>query len=76
MILTDLKSTDIARREQPRDDMDRQRRSEKLGLDALFTPDTVAAMGATDRAGTVGRTVRQNLLVPGFRGTDISLRSP
>jgi acetyltransferase len=69
MILTDLKSTDIARREQPRDDMDRQRRSEKQGLDALFTPDTVAVIGATDRAGTVGRTVLQNLLVPGFRGT-------
>ena len=38
------------------------------GLDALFNPGTVAVIGATDRPGTVGRTVLQNLLNPDFRG--------
>jgi acetyltransferase len=40
----------------------------KQGLDALFNPETVAVIGATDRPGTVGRTVLQNLLDPAFRG--------
>ena len=44
-------------------------RIEKQGLDALFSPQTVAVIGATDRPGTVGRTVLQNLLDPAFRGT-------
>lgn len=44
------------------DGLDRQ------GLDALFTPETVAVIGATDRAGSVGRAVLQNLLAPAFRG--------
>src|ERR1700733_14924603 len=43
-------------------------RSEKQGLDALFSPQTVAVIGATDRPGTVGRTVLHNLLDPAFRG--------
>jgi acetyltransferase len=41
---------------------------EKQGLDALFTPASVAVIGATDRPGTVGRTVLQNLLNPAFKG--------
>jgi acetyltransferase len=41
---------------------------DRQGLDALFTPETVAVIGATDRAGSVGRTVLQNLLAPAFRG--------
>jgi len=40
----------------------------KQGLDALFNPETVAVIGATDRPATVGRTVLQNLLDPAFRG--------
>src|SRR5271170_7292730 len=40
---------------------------EKYGLDAMFAPDTVAVIGATDRPGTVGRTILENLL-HGFRG--------
>lgn len=40
---------------------------DKLGLDAMFTPDSVAVIGATDRAGTVGRTILENLL-RSFRG--------
>jgi acetyltransferase len=40
----------------------------KHGLDALFDPETVAVIGATDRVGSVGRTVLENLLDPRFRG--------
>lgn len=43
-------------------------RFDKHGLDALLTPETVAVIGATDRAGSVGRTVLTNLLNPSFRG--------
>ncbi len=35
---------------------------EKRGLDAMFAPTSVAVIGATERAGTVGRTVLENLL--------------
>ena len=45
-----------------------QKSSGKQGLDALFHPETVAVIGATDRVDTVGRTVLQNLLNPAFRG--------
>ncbi len=41
---------------------------EKQSLEALFAPETVAVIGATDRLGTVGRTVLQNLLAPAFHG--------
>ncbi len=37
------------------------------GLDALFVPDSVAVIGATDRPGTVGRTVLSNLTESRFR---------
>jgi acetyltransferase len=40
---------------------------EQYGLDAMFTPGSVAVIGATDRPGTVGRTVLENLQ-HGFRG--------
>jgi acetyltransferase len=40
---------------------------EKPSLDALFDPQSVAVIGATDRPNTVGRTVLQNLLHPGFK---------
>jgi acetyltransferase len=36
--------------------------SEKYGLDAMFSPNSVAVIGATDRPGTVGRTVLENLM--------------
>src|ERR1051326_42083 len=45
-----------------------QRPTKKLGLDAMFNPDSVAVIGATERAGTVGRTVLHNLLNPAFHG--------
>ncbi len=41
--------------------------SEKQGLDAMFAPSSVAVIGASNRAGTVGRTVLENLL-QGFKG--------
>src|SRR6202023_4223870 len=34
----------------------------RSGLDALFVPDSVAVIGATERPGTVGRTVLSNLI--------------
>jgi acetyltransferase len=58
-------ATDEALREQAASAM---KDAQKQGLDALFNPDAVAVIGATDRAGTVGRTVLQNLLHPAFKG--------
>jgi len=40
----------------------------KYSLDAMFTPHSVAVIGATDRPGTVGRTVLENLLHGRFQG--------
>ena len=40
----------------------------RTGLDAMFQPDSVAVIGATERAGTVGRTVLENLRHPSFQG--------
>ena len=42
--------------------------SPRESLDAMFSPSSVAVIGATDRASTVGLTVLQNLLNPAFRG--------
>src|ERR1700735_2154148 len=39
----------------------------RSGLSALFVPESVAIIGATDRPGTVGRTVLSNLIESGFR---------
>jgi acetyltransferase len=44
-------------------------RSEGHPLDALFLPRSVAVIGATERAGSVGRTVLWNLLGNPFGGT-------
>jgi hypothetical protein len=41
----------------------------RSGLDALFVPDSVAVIGATERPGTVGRTVLSNLIESRFRST-------
>jgi acetyltransferase len=40
----------------------------KYSLDAMFTPGSVAVIGATDRPGTVGRTVLENLIHGRFSG--------
>ena len=40
---------------------------EKYGLNSLFSPNSVAVIGATDRPGTVGRTVLENLLHDRFQ---------
>src|ERR1700693_6028193 len=42
--------------------------SAKFGLDAMFTPNSVAVIGATARPGTVGQTVLENLLHTRFQG--------
>ena len=38
-------------------------------LDAIFTPKSVAVVGATERAGSVGRTILWNLISTPFGGT-------
>ncbi len=38
-------------------------------LDALLAPKSVALVGATERAGSVGSTIARNLIAPGFNGT-------
>lgn len=38
------------------------------GLDAIFKPDNIAVVGATDREGAVGRAVMENLLKAQFPG--------
>src|SRR5918998_283880 len=42
---------------------------ERIGLDAIFRPETVAVIGATDRPGSVGRTIMWNLVSNPFGGT-------
>jgi acetyltransferase len=37
-------------------------------LDYLLAPRSVAVIGASDRPGSIGRTVLQNLLAGGFQG--------
>src|SRR6185369_5471436 len=59
-------STEIGSQDQVAGTM--QTKSDKQSLDTLFTPESVAVIGATDRLGTVGRTVFQNLLAPAFHG--------
>jgi len=44
-------------------------RSEQQPLDAIFAPKTVAVIGATDRTGSVGRTILWNLISSPFGGT-------
>ncbi len=47
----------------------------RFGLDALFLPDSVAVIGATERPGTVGRTVLENLRHPSFPGKVYAVNS-
>ncbi len=42
---------------------------ESYGLDPMFTPASVALIGATSRPGSVGETVVKNLLYGAFKGT-------
>jgi acetyltransferase len=47
----------------------------RAGLDALFLPDSVAVIGATERPGTVGRTILENLRHPSFQGKVYAVNS-
>jgi len=47
---------------------EQQAAPQRYGLDAMFTPGSVAVIGATSRPATVGRTVLENLLNGRFRG--------
>jgi len=44
-------------------------RTEHQPLKTIFAPKSVAVIGATDRAGSVGRTVLWNLISHAFGGT-------
>ena len=41
---------------------------DRPGFDSMFSPRSVAVVGATDREGSVGRTLLLNLLNPNFQG--------
>ena len=43
--------------------------SSRAGLDAIFAPQRVAVIGATERPGAVGRTILWNLISNPFGGT-------
>ena len=47
----------------------------RMGLDAIFRPETVAVIGATDKPGTVGRTIMWNLVSSPFGGTVFPVNS-
>jgi acetyltransferase len=49
--------------------------AERSSLDAMFTPRSVAVIGATSRAGTVGRSVLENMLHAGFQGKVYAINS-
>src|SRR5919112_721254 len=51
---------------------------ERQQLDAIFRPETVAVIGATERPGSVGRTIMWNLVSSPFGGTvfPVSSRRP
>ncbi len=40
----------------------------RSALEAFFAPATVAVIGATEREGSVGRTILENLVQGGYRG--------
>src|SRR5918993_3832506 len=44
-------------------------RAGQAPLDAIFAPASVAVVGATEKAGSVGRTILQNLVGSPFGGT-------
>lgn len=44
-------------------------RAEQKPLDALFAPRSVAVIGATEKAGSVGRNILRNLITSPFGGT-------
>jgi acetyltransferase len=45
-------------------------------LDALFAPASVAVIGASDRAGSIGRAVFENLRSAGFPGPLFPVHEP
>ena len=49
-------------------DPDRYAEEGRPALDCMFSPKSVAVIGATDREGSVGRTVLERLRIPAFQG--------
>ncbi len=62
-----MSSTEAGRVEQAHD-RKKQTAPQRHGLDAMFSPSSVALIGATGRPGSVGRTVLENLLRGAFQG--------
>jgi len=52
-----------------RDAIQAARSEQRLPLDAIFAPRAVAVIGATERAGSVGRSILRNLIESPFGGT-------
>ncbi|MEJ7814670.1 MAG: CoA-binding protein, partial [Rubrobacter sp.] len=48
---------------------------ERQQLDTIFRPETVAVIGATERPGSVGRTIMWNLVSSPFGGTVFPVNS-
>ncbi len=58
-----------ARRATPDPSLDLLRQERRHPLDSLFIPKSVAVVGASERAGSVGRTILWNLISSPFGGT-------
>ena len=62
-------ATEIVTRDKNRDAAHDVLRYERKPLDVIFAPKSVAVVGATEKAGTVGRTILWNLISSPFGGT-------
>ena len=63
-----MSSTEAGVVGQPPNNEEEQIAPASYGLDAMFAPGSVAVIGASDRPGTVGRAVLENLLRGKFHG--------
>ena len=62
---------DLVERSPNPTSQEQQTLPERYGLDAMFTPRSVAVIGATSRPGTVGHSVLENLLQGKFKPKSI-----
>jgi len=60
---------------QPPNEEQKAAPPKSYGLDPIFSPASVAVIGATSRAGSVGQTILENLLQGGFRGKVYAVNS-
>lgn len=64
-----MPDTEIVTRDKDRDAAHDILRYERKPLDVIFAPKSVAVVGATEKTGTVGRTILWNLISSPFGGT-------